>query len=239
VIDAIRRAVLREQFAPGVLGIFVNPFFLARRALWRAMRDFRPHVRGRVLDVGCGMKPYRDLYEVEGYVGLELDSAAARSRSQADHFYDGARFPYGDASFDAVLCNQVLEHVFTPELLLSEIARVMKPGGRLVLTAPFVWDEHEQPRDYARYSSFGLKALLERSGLRIIEHRKLNANLAVIFQLINAYLYKVSSTRSHAANLLLCALLMSPFNLLGLALMRLAPQNPDLYLDHAVLAEKP
>jgi SAM-dependent methyltransferase len=238
MIEALKQAYLREQFAPGFIGLFTNPFFLARRALWQAMRDFRPHVRGSVLDVGCGMKPYRALYDVERYVGLEFDSPAARARQVAEDFYDGSRFPYDDARFDTVLCNQVLEHSFAPERLLSEIARVLRPRGRLVLTVPFVWDEHEQPLDYARYSSFGLRALLERSGLRILEHRKLNADLAVIFQLINAYLQKVCGTRSAIVNLLICATLMSPFNLLGLVLGRLLPRNPDLYLDHAVLAEK-
>lgn len=239
MMEAVKRACAREEFAPGVLGLFINPFFLARRALWRAMRDFRPHVKGKVLDVGCGTMPYRSLYDVEDYVGLEIDSPQARSRNKADDFYAGGRFPYADGDFDVVLCNQVLEHVFTPDALLREIARVLRPGGRLVLTVPFVWDEHEQPWDYARYSSFGLKALVERSGLRIVEHHRLNAGLAAIFQLLNAYLYKVAHTRSAMLNTLACALLMSPFNLLGLVLGAVAPRNPDLYLDHAVLAEKP
>ena len=58
------------------------------------------------------------------------------------------------------MCNQVLEHVFNPDDFVREIARVLKPGGALLLTVPFVWNEHEQPYDYARYSSFGLRAFL-------------------------------------------------------------------------------
>lgn len=239
MIEFLKRIYLREEFSPGILGIFTNPFFLARRALWRAMRDFRPQVSGIVLDVGCGTKPYRSLFQAKQYVGLEIDSPQARKRNAAEHFYDGSRFPFEDGSFDSVLCNQVLEHVFNPEQLLSEIARVLKSGGRLVLTVPFVWDEHEQPWDYARYSSFGLQSLLARSGLKVLEHRKLNADLAVIFQLINAYLHKVCYTRNPVVNLALCLILMSPFNILGLILGRILPRNPDLYLDHAVLAEKP
>jgi SAM-dependent methyltransferase len=235
---ALERLYWREQFSPGIVGLFINPFFLARRALWRAMRDFRPDVKGKVLDVGCGTRPYRSLYDVEQYVGLELDTPQARARGIADHYYDGTQFPYGNGGFDTVLCNQVLEHSFAPERMLAEIARVLKPGGRLVLTVPFAWDEHEQPWDYARYSSFGLKALLERSGLRILRHRKLNADAGAICQLANAYLQKVCGTRSALVNLLVCAVLMGPFNLLGLILGRLLPRNPDFYLDHAVLAEK-
>lgn len=238
MIERLHRFYLKEQFQPGLAGLFINPFFLARRALWQAMRDFSPQVRGVVLDVGCGIRPYRGLYAIERYVGLEIDSPEARARGLADQYYDGGRFPFDDASFDAVLCNQVLEHVFAPEPFLAEIARVMKPHARLVLTVPFVWDEHEQPLDYARYSSFGLQALLERSGLAILEHRKLNDGAAAIFQLAVAYLQKVLHTRSRALNLLLCATLMSPLSLLGLVLGAVLPRNPDLYLDHAVLARK-
>jgi len=91
------------------------------------------------------------------------------------------------------LCNQVLEHVFNPDAFLSEIYRVLKRDGKLLLTVPFVWDEHEQPSDYARYSSFGLKALLEKNGFRIIQHERIGADASILFQLINAYLYTVSA----------------------------------------------
>ena len=236
---ALERLYLREAFRPGLLGLFINPFFIARRALWRAMRDLSPEVRGRVLDVGCGTQPYRSLFAPESYRGLEIDSPQARARGIADDFYDGRRMPYGDAAFDTVLCNQVLEHSFEPQRLLAEIARVLKPGGRLLLTVPFAWDEHEQPHDFARYSSFGLRSLLEASGLKILSHRKLNADAAAVFQLWNAYLHKACDTGSAIANAALCALLMAPFTIVGVLLGRLLPANPDLYLDHAVLAEKP
>jgi SAM-dependent methyltransferase len=234
----LRRAVQQAAFRPGLLSLISNPFYLARRCLWRAMQDFRLHVRGHVLDVGCGTQPYRVLFDVENYHGLEIDTPQARARRVADDYYDGTRFPYADGSFDSVLCNQVLEHSFAPETLLAEIARVLRPGGKLLLTVPFVWDEHEQPWDYARYSSFGLRTLLERSGLTVIEHRKLNDSFALIFQLVNAYLQKVLHTRSATVNLLSCIVLMCPINLLGLVLGSVLPRNPDLYLDHAVLAVK-
>lgn len=99
-------------------------------------------------------------------------------------------------SYGGVICNQVLEHVFNPDLFLQEIFRVLKPGGKLLMTVPFVWDEHEQPWDYARYSSFGLRSLLERNGFIVDEQRKTNADARVLFQLINAYLYKALQASS-------------------------------------------
>ena len=117
-------------------------------------------MNGRLLDVGCGRKPYRDLFPTKDYVGLEIDTPENRLRNQADIFYDGNSFPFEDHDFDGIICNQVLEHVFNPDQFVRELRRVLKSRGLLLLTVPFVWDEHEQPRDYARYTSFGLKSLV-------------------------------------------------------------------------------
>lgn len=235
----LRELYIREQFFPGPLGVFVNPFYLARSALQAAMRDAARELSGRLLDVGCGTQPYRSLFEVSEYVGLEVDSPVARARAVADMYYAGAVFPFEPASFDSVLCNQVLEHVFNPDEFLSEITRVLRPGGKLLLTVPFVWDEHEQPWDYARYSSFGLQALLEKNGFRVLSHRKLRADVSVLFQLANAYLYKLTEHWPFFARLAFTASLMAFFTLLGLFGARVLPDNPDLFLDHVVLAEKP
>ncbi|HQT31488.1 MAG: methylase [Hydrogenophilales bacterium 28-61-11] len=234
----LRAVYCRQSFFPGPLGVFVNPFYLARSALQEAMRDSAETLNGRLLDVGCGTKPYRNLFHVSEYVGLDIDSPPARARGVADVFYAGKAFPFDPASFDAVLCNQVLEHVFNPDEFLAEIERVLKPGGKLLLTVPFAWDEHEQPWDYARYSSFGLKALLEKQGFRILNHRKLRADVSVLFQLANAYLYKLTERWPFSARLLFNATVMALFTLMGLLGARFLPDNPDLYLDHVLLAEK-
>lgn len=228
----------RQMFFPGWLGVFVNPFYFARAGLCNAMTEFAPALSGRLLDVGCGSKPYRPLFKVDEYVGLDIDSETSRLRGVADYLYDGKAFPFEDASFDAVLCNQVLEHVFNPDEFLSEIRRVLKPGGKLLLTVPFVWDEHEQPYDFARYSTFGLRALFEKQGLRIVEHKKLGADTSILFQLANAYLFKVTQGLPRRLNFLLTITVMASINLSGLVARRLLPGNPDLFLDHAVLAEK-
>lgn len=227
-----------QQFNPGAIGLFVNPFFLARCSLWRAIRTAAPMLQGRLLDVGCGTKPYRDLFSVSEYVGMELDSELTRQRGVADVYYDGSCFPFEDASFDAVLCNQVLEHVFNPDDFVGEIRRVLRPGGRLLLTVPFVWDEHEQPWDYARYSSFGLRSLMEKHGFILQRHEKLLDDASVLFQLANAYLYKISHTNYRAVNLLLGVCIHAPVSALGLVARLVLPRNPDLFLDQLVVAEK-
>ena len=228
----------RQAFYPGFLGIFVNPFYHARLGLRKAMSRFSSELKGRLLDVGCGSKPYQELFAVDDYFGLDIDSEASRNRKIADYFYDGKIFPFNENEFDSVLCNQVLEHIFNPDEFLSEIKRVLKPGGRLLLTVPFVWDEHEQPHDYARYSSFGLKALLDKNGFNVIEYKKIGADASIIFQLINAYLYKIFVKWPLPIRVVITMSLMSLFNLLGIMFGKLLPRNPDLFLDQIVLAEK-
>lgn len=238
MIRALKRLVLAQQFNPGIFGLWVNPFYHARRGLYREIARAAPQLDGRVLDVGCGYKPYRHLFQCREYVGLEIDSTESRARKQADFFYDGNRFPFPDGTFDGVICNQVLEHVFEPKRFLDEIGRVLKPEGKLLLTVPFVWDEHEQPWDYARYSSFGLQHLLKESGFEVTEQVKINPDVRVLFQLLNAYLFKVLWTRRPVVDLIVCALVMAPFNILGALSYRLLPANPDLYLDQLALARK-
>lgn len=237
-MSSIGRFVLAQQYNPGMIGLLINPFFHARRGLYRAIAGAAPRLKGRLLDVGCGQKPYRRLFPASEYVGLEVDTPENRARKQADYFYDGQTFPFPDQSFDGVICNQVLEHVFTPDRFLQEISRALKPEGTLLLTVPFVWDEHEQPWDYARYSSFGLKSLLEKNGYEVILQNKINPDVRVLFQLVNAYLYKVLWTRWSIVNVLTCALIMAPFNILGALLHRVLPDNPSLFLDQLVLARK-
>lgn len=238
MLAKLKEIYRRQMFFPGFLGLFVNPFYFARRGLNVAILGLSPHIAGDLLDVGCGSKPYRDIFNVESYRGLDIDSPITRERGVADDLYDGKIFPYSSDSFDSVLCNQVLEHVFNPDEFLQEINRVLKLGGKLLLTVPFVWDEHEQPYDYARYSSFGLRALLEKNGFAIRQHKKLGADATILFQLANAYLFKVTQSWSKFAQLLFTATVMAFINVLGVIAGKCLPDNPDLFLDHLVLAEK-
>lgn len=238
MVNALKKYYHDQMFFPGWGAVFINPFYFARKGLVKEMIELSGCVGGDLLDVGCGTKPYRRVFNVNTYRGLDIDSLVARGRGVADDLYDGKSFPYNDDSFDSVLCNQVLEHVFNPDEFLTETNRVMKLGGKLLLTVPFVWDEHEQPYDYARYSSFGLKALLQKHGFTIITHKKLAADSTVIFQLVNAYLFKLIQHWPKSSQHIFTVTVMASVNILGIVMGKLLPANPDLFLDHVVLAEK-
>jgi len=228
----------REMHAPSLLSIFINPFFFARRGLFKHVQDLAPQITGKTLDVGCGSKPYESLYDSSEYIGLEYDTPENRSIKKADFFYDGTNFPFEDNSFDSAVLNQVFEHVFNPNSFLDEVSRILKKDGKLFLTIPFAWDEHEQPVDYARYSSFGIKSILEKHGFEILEQRKSVQDIRVIFQLLILYIFKKLVTKNGLLNQLMILFLISPLNILGSLLNLILPSNVDLYLDNIVLAKK-
>lgn len=226
------------MFFPGFLGMLLNPFFFARKGLLGHLEDLSGSLYGEILDIGCGIKPYRSLFKSTGYFGLELDTEENREKKAADFFYDGHRFPFESHAFDAVVAFQVFEHVFNPQEFLLETWRILHPGGLLLMTLPFLWDEHEQPFDFARYSSFGIRSLLEQNGFEIIVQRKSVDDMRVIFQLTNIYIYKITRTKSAVLNVMVTLLFMAPLNILGQLLSLVLPRNPDLYLDNIVLAKK-
>ena len=228
----------RQMFDPGMMGWLVNPFFLARRELMRHLRPLLGELKGQVLDVGCGRKPYEALVAADTYVGLDFDSPVTRELAAADVFYAGGAFPFAEARFDGALCTQVLEHVFTPHEFLEEISRVLMPGGVLILTVPFIWDEHEQPHDFGRYSSFGLKAMLEAHGFELVSQNKSGAGGLTLAQMTVGYWYKTTRTQSRFWNAVVQLLVLAPMTFIGWILSSCLPADRDLYLDNIVWAKK-
>ena len=231
------------RFSPGINGLLTNPFYLARRGLHQELKELAPSLSGRVLDVGCGEKPYRRLFTAAtSYVGLEIDHSDSLrpQRNRADCFYDGTRFPFDDREFDAVVTSQVLEHVFAPERFLMEMHRVLRDDGLLLVTVPFVWDEHEQPWDYARYSSYGLRHLLGMGGFCVLEQRKSLPGAPAILQLVNLLIYERLAGKPHGRGWLAAAMpAMAAVNAVGwVASHARSEQDHPLYLDNVVLARK-
>jgi SAM-dependent methyltransferase len=216
-----------------------DPFFLTKRALRRCVSDFSFSLRGLALDVGCGNQPYRNLLSATDYFGVEVPTASKfGSAKRADAYFDGSLLPFANGTFDIALCSQVLEHVFTPNEFLAEIHRVLKPGGHLLVTTPFIWDEHEQPFDFGRYSSFGLRHLAGQHGFVVEQATKTLADASALVQLTLAYLFKILRRLPAPLAKPLCASLSLPFNVLGLLVSVLLPANPDMYIDNVMLWRK-
>ena len=159
-----------------------SPIDRPRIAAWvaRAAHEARPGER--VLDAGAGEAPYRELFAHCEYVTSDWSGSVHAGAAGADVIAPLDRLPLEPASFDAVVCTQVLEHVPDPAAALAELARVLRPGGRLWLTVPFVGELHEEPHDYFRYTPYALRALCERAGLEAIEVEPLGGYFAALGQ---------------------------------------------------------
>ena len=141
----------------------LEPDWLLQRFLIRDVRAALAEVRGQILDVGCGGRPYESFVSPGvRYFGVDAQSTAS---SQPDVWGSAGKLPFRDGCFNSVLCTQVLEHVPDPGLVVQEIARVLRPGGRLILTAPQTWCLHEAPWDFFRFTRYGLERLCREAGL--------------------------------------------------------------------------
>ena len=136
---------------------------------------------GRLLDYGCGNMPYRPVFEprVAEYVGADL-----AGNEQADlTVAETGRVDTGDGSFDVVLSSQVLEHVADPDAYLAEAARVLNPGGTLLLSTHGVWRYHPDPRDLWRWTCDGLRTVVTRNGFEVVSQVGVMGPAATALQL--------------------------------------------------------
>jgi len=138
-----------------------------------------------VIDIGAGDAPFRELFSHVNYVTCDWENSTYTPEPPPDIRAPADRIPLGDATVDAILCTQVLEHVPEPWTVLTEFHRLLKPGGRLWMTAPLVWYLHEQPYDYYRYTSHGLRYLLERAGFADIDIAPLSDAFSTLAQLVS------------------------------------------------------
>lgn len=229
---------MENQFKPNWYYVFSNPFFITRRYLYLAIQKAAAKIQGTtLLDVGCGTKPYRALFQFEKYIGLDYQKEGQPPNPEADLLYSGDKFPLKNGSVDCVLATEVLEHVFEPEAFLSEINRVLKRRGHLLLTVPFVWDEHEQPYDFARYTSYGLPALLERNGFKVEHFEKTGNFITALGQVFCTYWYHLLVFSPPLMKV--ASVTLFPALQLGTYFLAwLLPTRDGLYLDNVVLCQK-
>ncbi|MDE2079448.1 MAG: class I SAM-dependent methyltransferase [Patescibacteria group bacterium] len=141
---------------------------IERALLWSQIASCAKYLTGDVLDIGGGGENrYRGLYTCKTFVSLDVDAG-----SDVDIVASADDIPLPDGSKDAIISTQVLEHVKYPEKCVQEMHRVLKKGGYAVITVP-QWNElHDEPRDFWRYTKYGLAELFERNGFSVVEQKQ-------------------------------------------------------------------
>jgi SAM-dependent methyltransferase len=183
--------------------------YVIRTCIWNAIQKCAPQFNGHLLDVGCGRKPYRqfllDNKYITHYTGLDIASAIVYEDGiKPDFTWDGTVMPFEDNSFDTLMATEVLEHCPDPYKIINEMKRVLKPGGIIFFTVPFLWNLHEVPYDEYRYTPFSLRRIFKECNLENVElfaHGGWNMSMA---QMIGMWIVatKKGSARKRWAKLL-------------------------------------
>ena len=153
-----------EPLVPRFLLRWLDPFHttLIRRLAEAAQRV---PAGSLVLDAGAGECPHAALFAHTRYVKLDRGIGDKTwDYSRVEVIGDICQLPFAEGVFDAVVNIQVLEHLKEPGIGVAEMARVLKPGGQLILTTVQDWEIHQHPNDFFRFTRYGLQYLFAKAG---------------------------------------------------------------------------
>lgn len=187
----LRRGRWRATRDPAALG--AGSWLVADVVVERYARHLAAHARGRLADLGCGTVPLYGLYRGHVDDTLCIDwPASFHASPHLDVAADLSRpLPLRDACLDTLLLSDVLEHVPDPVLLWREMARLLAPGGHLLLNVPFLYGLHELPHDYARYTETALRRFAAEAGLQVLCCEPVGGSAHVLADLLAKHLAKL------------------------------------------------
>jgi SAM-dependent methyltransferase len=161
------------------------------------------HAYGSLLDLGCGKAPLYATYApvVSQTVCVDWENSL-HPNPHLDLTHDLTEpLPFASESFGTVILSDVLEHMRRPVELISEIARVLEPGGVLLMNVPFLYWLHETPHDYYRYTRFALSGFADDAGLEVVTLRSIGGAPLVLGDLVSKLLAQFGSVGSWLAAL--------------------------------------
>lgn len=151
-------AILKNNWL--VESIFIKEF----------QRISKQYAKGRLIDIGCGTKPLENILKpyITEHIGVDHEGCL-HDKSKIDLSATAYSIPVEDSYFDTAICTAVLEHLEEPSEALSEMRRVLKQGGFAIYAVPLFWHIHEEPRDFYRFTKYGIKYLFQKNGFDLIE----------------------------------------------------------------------
>lgn len=167
------------------------------------------HSYDHVLDYGCGGSPYRDLFKAKRYIRADYVDCGSMDYLIGE---DG-KLPLANESVDLVISTQVLEHVFSPQKYLAEALRVLRPGGKLILTTHGIWEDHGCPYDFWRWTADGLSRELGQAGFRVTKSYKITTGVRAVMFHFSQIFHHVKDSRRGLFGWSLWLLKRSAFNI--------------------------
>ena len=239
MLEQLKRYYKQQQFFTNFGSIFINPNYFSRKGLLKYIRREAPGLKGRLMDFGCGRKPYQRLFCVDEYIGVDIEVSGHDHRdSVIDVFYNGHTLPFENNSFDSIFTSETFEHLFNLDEILAELHRVLRPEGQMLITIPFSWNEHEEPYDFARYTSFGIIHILKQHGFETIRLNKTTTYFETVCQLYNSFWIESVFPKNKAIRTVLQALLLGVPTLIATFLNLILPDNKKMYLNMVILVKK-
>lgn len=234
----MKKFIEKEKFNPSFLSIFYHPFFYVRKEIFCFLKNHSSFLKGNILDFGGGSKPYQSLFgKSQNYFSIEVMSNKENLKS--DIYYNGCNLPFANNVFESILCTEVFEHVENLDEIIIELYRVLRPGGRMIVTTPFICIEHEMPYDFRRFSINGLSNLMKKNNFKILISKKLLNNTHVFFQTINFYICQTFLKKKNKyLKIVIYFFLIGPINFLSLVLSFLLPKADEMYFGTAMVVEK-
>jgi SAM-dependent methyltransferase len=196
--------------------------------------------KGRLLDIGCGNKPYEEILKgkISEYIGCDIIQS---DLNKVDVLCPADNVPLDSETFDTVFSTQTIEHVENHQGLINEAFRLVKPGGYFIVSGPMYWHLHEEPYDFFRFTKYGFKYIFEKAGFEIAEINPNGGTWATTGQsLIHSFMesksrhFFIRSTRFLFYKLQLYRLINSFF-----AWLDKVDYNPVNTMNYVVIGKKP
>jgi len=227
---------------------YISPYFILRHYLARDIKYFvkKYKFEGKVLDFGCGQKPFEQLFRSSEYFGIDFRNYSKSKDipdKKPDYYFEedypnDFALPFETERFDHCVSFQVLEHHKAPEKMISEMARVVKKRGLILLSCPFIYGLHEEPGDFQRFTEYKLSELFKANSCRIVKVKKQGSIFSVFSTLISEYLNTFAAKNKPCY--FLAGIMYIPFLFFQYLSMLLDKifESDKIFINYIILAEK-
>lgn len=150
----------------------IHPQFIILRHHYNSLKEAKKYAKGKLIDIGCG-NMYAQVAlqaQISGYTGVDYPKTKQMypTNLKPEILAEASNIPVPKESYDTVLMLTVVEHLYKPQEAFNESYRILKKGGNMILTVPFMYPIHDRPHDYYRYTPFALNKMLKESGFKVL-----------------------------------------------------------------------